>query len=149
MSDEMLIHDSGRVSLPVCLISSAFGMLGLFVSVAAITQQPFQAGFAALFSVFLLSIWTWRTRLYFSQSRRCIVRKWPSFGWFQHAISLESATSVYRHEVRMKTRAVSGIDYGLVVAGGQHHWLTRVSVTEAESFGSRLSQMLSLPEVAL
>ncbi len=140
-----LIHDTGRPPLIVCLLCTIAGGAATWFGIIGIADQPLKAWIPIIFGVAMISCWFWQTRISYDHQNRSLTREWAKFGWLVSTIQVEEAIGVYRHDVRMKTSAVSGVDFAVLFQEGRSEWLTRVSSHEADSIGTLLSQTLALP----
>lgn len=140
-----LIYDTGRPPLIVCLLCTIAGGASIWFGIAGVADQPLRAWIPVVFGVAMISCWFWQTRIFYDHQNRCLTRGWAKFGWLVRTIQVEEVTGVYRHNVRMKTSAVSGVDFGLLFQEGRREWLTRISLDQADSIGTLLSQTLAVP----
>jgi hypothetical protein len=143
MQEERLLHDTGRVPPVLLLVISPFGLMAIYGAILLGRPSPFAAALCGAFGLVMLSAWFWRNRFYYDATRHEIVVR--SLVWFPRHLPLARAVSLYLHDVRVMTSAVSGTDICIRYADGREKWLTRVEPGDPGHFATIVSEAASLP----
>lgn len=146
MQSDRLIHDTGRVGRWVCLPISVFGLLGLIGGIVNVRSSPSHALPPALLGLLMLSIWFWRTRIYYAANRNEIVIRGSSAFWGTQHISLMEAKAIHLRNI--PSRRYAGADISIVFRNGNERWLTRVAPGDPDHVASAFAEAISLPVIS-
>ena len=145
MRTERLIYDTGRAPLFVRLLITPFGFAGACLSPLGWRESVLRSLFCSFFGLFMLSIWFWRTRLFYDSDHREIVFRGSTTLWIPRRLSLTGAAAVYLHDVRMLTSDVTGTNIGIRYQDGRESWLTRVEPGDPQRIATLFSEATNLP----
>jgi hypothetical protein len=152
MQGERLIHDSGKVELWARLFFSAIGLLGIVgLFLCVVRNAIIPAIFLGAIGIFLLSIWFWRSRLFYDSSSQQLIVRSASTLWMPWRISLSCAESLYIREVA-KAGGFSGgsfVDIGLRYQGGRQMWIMRQPLGDPDHVAIVIAKATGLPIIQI